>query len=140
MPEDRFGAQKIVERLHARGVVDDTDVRFQGRRTDPRKFHRVEARVGLAGQHLGQRGLRGRHDERVAVERADLANVARGDLGRELLGHPDGAAGVAAADRLCEADDVGALGPQSIDVFRVPFSILRAGKVILAPAVRVIVE
>ena len=66
----------------------------------------VQLLVGLGGQHLEQRRLRGGHHERVAVERALLADAAVGDERGQLVGHADRAAREAAADRLGQADDV----------------------------------
>ena len=67
---------------------------------------RLELRVGVVGEHLGQRRLGGRHHQRVAVEGPVLLDGAVGDHRRQLLAHPDRAARVAAAARLGEGDHV----------------------------------
>ena len=64
---------------------------------------RLELRVGVGGEDLGQRRLGGGHHQRVAVEGPVLVDVAVGDDLGELLGHPDRAARIAAADRLGQA-------------------------------------
>ena len=68
---------------------------------------RLEALVDVVGEDLGQGRLGRRHHQRVAVEGAVLLDRAVGDERRQLLGHPDRAARVAAAARLGQGDHVG---------------------------------
>ena len=64
--------------------------------------------VRLGPEDLGQRGARGGHRQRVAVEGSHLLVGAVGDVAHDLVGAADGPAGYAAAHRLGEAHDIGA--------------------------------